>query len=939
MFARPYIALLFFFGMAAVQAAGLLNPTDRSLADLRFGLLSREASGEIAFAAIDKQSLDAIGTWPWPREIHARLIDRLVEAGASEIVLDIDFSTPSVPEQDRYLAASIANAEGRVVLPAFLQKTSASGAGSEPRLTTPLEMFTRDAWLGTVNVYPDPDSIVRRFPRGQMADGEFVQSIPAMIAGSPIEKQTAIAVDFGLDLSSIPVVSVADILRTDSVAAAMEGKTVIIGAYAAELRDTYAVPRHGFIPGAVLQIIAAETELAGRDLVFVKDFAVTLFTFGMLALIFLANRRRDIFLTGLSLATLVAGAELLAGFLYVKFAVVVPTAIIHLSAIVAFSVAALAASEFFRSMLAELSIESRNTKMLLKEVFRENFDAIVVLDESGNILQSSKASSEIFGIDRSVTAANLTDASLLPDQIVRECREALAARKKDRNLPASVRQAEIRAPDGSRRWVEYSIGVIQPKRARSLKKGGGDADAPLVACITARDITKRRNLESRLRWVSMNDELTRSQRRHAFIASVDKFLERERTLPAGFTVVAVNLHRFKTVNVSLGRPAGDAVLKQVAERIAAFSASADSVARLGGDTFAVLITSTPTAETASAACQKLIEHLRQPYPVTRGECHIGIQAGAFFGGPGTLGALNAEQLLGNAEAALDEARTNGGSRVVFFDSELAEARTRSRVIERDLWSAIETSQITLAYQMIVTPEDRRAMGAEALVRWEHPELGKVGPDEFIPIAEANGLIDSLGRWVLRQACRDAAGWHHDLGVSVNLAPQQLQNGDILSEVTSALAASGLAPERLTLEIVESEWLEMSGTLLDSIRALKGLGVTFALDDFGTGYAGIGYLSKLPFDKIKIDRQFTMGIDEAPEARGVVQAVKSLADAFGMTVVCEGVENESHEAFIRSIGCQEAQGYFYQRPLPKEQFEAAALKAMSPTAERATRKSA
>jgi diguanylate cyclase (GGDEF)-like protein len=922
-----------------IQASELLAPADRHLTDLRFELLSRQASGDIVFAAIDKRSLDSIGTWPWPREIHAKVIDRLLDAGAAEVVFDVDFSTPSSPDQDERLAESIERAEGRVVLPAFLQNISVSDSNGTPVLTVPLEMFSQHAWLGTVNVFPDPDGVVRRFPRGQMTDENFLPSIPAMIARSPVEKRDPITVDFGLDTRSIQVISIAEILETSGHAPALEGKTVIVGAYAAELRDIYAVPRHGFLPGAMVQIFAAETEMAGRDLIRLDPFAIALLTLAALMLIFVANRRRNILVSGLSLSCLLVGSEVIAAYVYVKYAVVAPTAIVYLSTIVAFSVEALAASEFFRSMLAELSIESRNTKMLLKEIFRENFDAIVVVDEDGRILHSSKASRDVFGVDLSEPSTGFGNASLLPAQIQLECRDALAAHRKGRDPGATVRQAVVTLADRTERWVEYTIGVVHPKLNGTARKNGRRANAPLVACITARDVTKRRDLESRLRWVSKNDELTRAKRRHAFVDSVKEYLGSGNGTFCGFMVVAINLHRFKTVNVALGRTAGDALLIQVAKRIAGAAGNVEAVARLGGDTFAVLFGRIDDMQDAQAVCEALVEQLRKPYPVIRGECHVGIQAGAIFGARRTAEPIDAEQFLERAESALDEARMIGGSRMVFFDHELDEARIRSHLIERDMWSALEKSQIKLWYQLQVELENRRPTGAEALVRWEHPELGKVGPDEFIPIAEANGLIASLGRWVLDTACKDAAHWPHDLSVSVNVAPHHLVNADIVADVTSALKASGLSPRRLILEIVESERLEISDALLDDIRKLKALGVSIALDDFGTGYSGISYLSKLPFDKIKIDRQFTMSLDESPAARGVIQSMKTLADAFGMTVVCEGVENERQEAFIRTVGCEEAQGYLYGRAKSNEQFEAEVRAAFTASNERPELKSA
>ena len=472
--------------------------------------------------------------------------------------------------------------------------------------------------------------------------------------------------------------------------------------------------------------------------------------------------------------------------------------------------------------------------------------------------------------------------------------------------------------DGSRRSIEYTIGLS------TLDTAAG-RDGQIVACITAREITERLSYQQRLKRLSDRDGMTETWRRHAFLEKADARLGKAAP-DTQFAVLAINLHRFKTVNVALGREAGNRVLRTVAKRLRGAEGQAIGPARLGGDTFAVLIGGVRDAADAQSKAGAIVEALEAPYGVGRGTARISIQAGLALWQAGAARPEGAEAVLDRAEMALDEARISGGSRIIFFDRTLADQRLRSRIIERDLWGALEREELSLAYQLQVGLGDLAAHGAEALMRWDHPELGPVSPSEFTAIAEANGSITALGRWALSAACREAARWPETLSVAVNVAPQHFASETLVADVEAALAQSGLAPSRLTVELVESELFETNDAALARIRALRALGVSIALDDFGTGYSIIGHLSRLRFDKIKLDKQFMADFETNPETQAIVRSVLALGEALGSVVVCEGVETREQERLLRDLGCAEGQGYLYSRPLPAEAFRALAQKA-------------
>lgn len=903
-----------------MQAFSLLTPLDRFLSDQRFRLVDRPVSDRIVFVAIDKKSLDAVGVWPWPRSVHAAITDRLREFGAREIVFDIDFSTRSTPDGDAAFAAAIERAAGTVTLPVFLQRSDAGSADGEVKITEPIEAFARNAWLASVNVYPDGDGMVRTFPTGMETPSGFLASVPAAIAGGLIDQGGTIGLDFGIDPNGFTTISVSDLLDGRADPASVRGRTVVIGAFATELRDFYAVPKHDFIPGAVLQGLAAETLIAGRNITRIAPMKVALPAFFLLLALMLGLSRQTSLQTVLTFASIPLLVEPLAAIIHIREGIMVPTAFIDVAALTALAVRSLSMTELFRRLSREAAADARNTRRVLQQVVRENFDAIVVIEEDMNALQVSEAVGTVFDLGDALPETGSPVTDFLPTTLSHAAYAAIFEARRGIPSEPETKTFSFKAKDGSRRAIEYTIGISELGKTTQNRKSRNRSEpqGPIVACLTARDITERLTYQDKLKWLSDHDAMTGIWRRHAFIKVIDRAMEVHR---GGLAIVAFNLHRFKTVNVALGRETGNAVLRAVAERLDNGKDRCCGAARLSGDTFAVLVGGIRTEADAQDAANRIIESIGAPYPVARGSAKVGVQAGVTLCRAYGAEPANAEMLLEHAEMALDEARVAGGSRVVFHDEALATQRKRSRIIERDLWQAVDRGEIHLAYQLQVGLSDGAPRGAEALVRWTHPVLGNVGPDEFVRIAEANGFISALGRWILFTACREAASWPEELSIAVNVAPQQFLRDDIIDEVRGALAESGLKPERLTIELVESELLETADAVLDRILALKALGVQVALDDFGTGYSGISYLSRLRFDKIKVDKQFLRDLTTNVETQGIIRSVALLGESFGMTVVCEGVETRDQEAFLRLIGCDEGQGYLYSRPVEADAFRA------------------
>ncbi|MDF7774448.1 EAL domain-containing protein [Sphingomonas sp. AOB5] len=383
-------------------------------------------------------------------------------------------------------------------------------------------------------------------------------------------------------------------------------------------------------------------------------------------------------------------------------------------------------------------------------------------------------------------------------------------------------------------------------------------------------------------------------------------------------VMLVNLDRFKQVNDTMGHPVGDALLKQVATRLTKIVGDAEKVGRIGGDEFQILLQDSHDRGALGEMATAIIEGLSQPYSINGSRCivsaSIGIAVTPFDG-------ATAEEVMRNADLALYAAKTGGRGGYRFFSTEFLKAANERRELEHDLMDALAKGEIAVHYQPVVSAKTNQVSGFEALMRWNHPKRGRISPAVFIPIAEEANLIPALGEWTLRQACKDAASWPGDLRVAVNVSPIQFANEGLPQIVMSALANSGLPPERLELEITESVFLGDSFETDARFSALKRLGVRLALDDFGTGYSSLGYLKTAPFDKIKIDQSFVRGTtEEGARNQAIIAAIVALANALGMETTAEGIESFDQLETMQALHVSHVQGFLYSRAVSAEELK-------------------
>jgi len=444
-----------------------------------------------------------------------------------------------------------------------------------------------------------------------------------------------------------------------------------------------------------------------------------------------------------------------------------------------------------------------------------------------------------------------------------------------------------------------------------------DADDRIVNFVGVfSDISQIKQSQEQLERLAHQDPLTHLPNRLLLGARMEHALGRAERSGESIGVLFLDLDRFKHINDSLGHNAGDRLLIQVSERLKAAVRAEDTVARLGGDEFTVVMESMRHDEDAATLADKLIQSLSHPFPFEGQELFIGVSIGiSIYPRDGRT----VEQLLRNADAAMYHAKEEGRNTFRFYAEELTARAFEHVLMEGQLRRAIEQNELTLHYQPQVELATGRLIGFEALVRWNHPELGMISPARFIPIAEETGLIVPLGVWVLRAACAQGKAWL-DQGLrfgalSVNVAGKQIQRGDLVDQVRQALVDTGLPAQCLELEITESFVMKEANQAIDQLHGIRALGVQLAIDDFGTGYSSLAYLKRLPFDKLKIDQSFVrdLAVDENDAA--IARAIIALGRSLQFAVIAEGVETEAQRDQLLRDGCEQAQGYLYGRPAP------------------------
>ena len=592
-----------------------------------------------------------------------------------------------------------------------------------------------------------------------------------------------------------------------------------------------------------------------------------------------------------SVLTSPSDAAIPVGMLLTAYAILVMAAINSLSSTVVSRLVAETQGENQRMVIG----------LLLRDFEEHASDILWEIDEHGMLRHASPRLLGVLGIAEHATntlpfhdllkrkSCNDREASIGMEQL----RTVLGHESPFRDLSLKLTH------DGEIRW--WTI-TAKPLTSESSKVIGWRG-------ILA-DVTESRTTHESLVRLAHHCSLTGLANRHHFVTRLAEDLQR-RANDRHLAVLYVDLDDFKKVNDSFGHSYGDKLLRNIAARLQETVRADDLVARLGGDEFAVLLHDVQDKQQAMSYARRLLEHVEPAYQVNGSVMPVGMSVGVALA---PWHGERPDELMRAADLAMYSAKSGGKGTVAFYTQEMGEMSRRKRMLEEGLRTAIDNGELDLVYQPQIAIDTGQITAFEALLRWHHPSLGPITPDEFVPIAEESGQIETIGRWVMHKACMQARQWPAQIGVAVNVSAAQAMAEDLLDTVKQALSSSELNVRRLELEITESIFLDDNPSTLRVLHALRDLGAKIALDDFGVGYSSLGYLRRFPFSSLKIDRAFTQEIVTSEQSRSIIRAIVALARTMGMTIIAEGVERPEQVDILNRLGADWAQGYLYAAPV-------------------------
>lgn len=547
----------------------------------------------------------------------------------------------------------------------------------------------------------------------------------------------------------------------------------------------------------------------------------------------------------------------------------------------------------------ESSIRASENKY--RQLTEQSIDAIFLLDTAGKLLDVNSQSCASLGYQAEELLQLYIEDLIDPDDLrMRPLQADLL-----RDGQTVVNERRMVRKDGSRIPVE--------SRTKMLPDG--------TILSIARDNTDRNRSDELIRQHAYNDPVTGLPNRTLFLDRLEQMIAIAARRGETFGVMLLDVDRFKTINDTLGHRAGDQLLRQVSERLKLCIRQEDTLARIGGDEFTIILSNVGHSSNGAKVARKILETFQKPFEVEDQQIYvtssIGISLYPFDG-------LDSQAVLKNADTAMYRAKDQGRDCYRLYTEQMNANAFERLVLDSQLRRALELNEFRLFYQPQISAKTGCIVGVEALIRWQHPDLGLVQPDKFICIAEETGLIDPIGDWVLREACRQGAEWQNrgvPLRVAINLSARQFEQRWLSDTIDGALLESGLAPNLLELELTESTIISNRDNAVETLEALKQLGVKTAVDDFGTGYSSLSYLPKFPLDILKIDRSFISGLVDHRKDSAVVSALINLSHALDMEVVAEGVETKEQLACLRELSCDTIQGFFFSRPIPIAQLEA------------------
>lgn len=901
---------------------------------------SRPPADEIVIVAIDEQSLRELGRWPWSRHLHADLIRKLSMAGAKGIAMDIVFAEPDTNDStaDTALQAALA-ASGRVVLPVLSEQTRAGGQLVE---TLPLTALTQAAaGIGHVNVELDPDGIARGiylkaglgspyWPTLTLAlltasdptHWQILLGLRPMKPASPShhiwQRDYRVLIPFAGPPGHFRQFSYEAVLRGAVNLTVFHNKYVLVGATAGGMDDALPTPVSGLArPMSGVEFNANVLDALKRGLLLqpLGDSWSLLLTETLLlltlALYALFSPRWTWLLAGLVLLGTLAVELVLLHSFHRWF----PPAVALLTQSLSYP---LWSWKRLRDAVRSLFEKDRLAEATLHSIG----DAIIVTDTQGAVeYLNPVAETMLGGSFADLRGKTLGAIFQTGDSHDGHSPVDLVALCLEKGRSVGLPEPNILVNSQGREYTVRASAV--PLRDQKDRVSG--------VVVALADTTETYRLNQQMAYQATHDALTGLPNMALLRDRLGHTIIRARHEDGGVALLHVDLDHFKKVNEGLGRVAGDALLKAVADRLRNCANKEDTLARAGADEFIYLVEDVRVLERGGDLARMILQCLDNPFQIEGHDYFLTASIGiSFFPKDGA----DAETLLKNADTAMQRAKEKGRDNFQIYAQDMHIRALERLTLEQELRYAIERNQLELYYQPQVSVSEGRAVGVEALLRWHHPRHGQVSPMVFIPLAEESGLIEMIGEWALRTACTQAKAWQDQqlpaLTMAVNMSARQFLRPTMVEEVGRIMHETGLGSAYLELEITESLIMVDVESGINAMHALKAIGVKLSIDDFGTGYSSLNYLKRFPIDRLKIDKSFLIGIGTNQDDLAITLAMIAMAHSMGLDVVAEGVENAAQLAFLRAHHCDEFQGYYFSAPVPAREIPALLKKSLEPT---------
>jgi len=909
-----------------VQELEPLKHWDDQIFDAELMLLSRPAKDDIIIIAIDEPSLQKLGKWPWSRSTHAELINLLTVAQVKAIGMDIIFAErdPNDPAADRALVEAVRN-NGRVILPVFPEM---SNSDKTLRVTVPFrELANVAAGLGHVDVQIDSDGVVRSayllagmgqyWPSFSFALSmldEQNQRPHLKGARKPVSAERfstgvwrrdfRIEVPFANGAGHFSQISYADVLTDPNLRTSLRGKYILVGATAAGLGQMFMTPMYrssGMISGVEVNANILE--------VLLEDIGIETL-----------HRLWNLIITSCLVLIPVVSSN------YFFPRQILPISLVFCGLAISLSFWLLKELHYWYSPLSVLSILTINyllwiwqrfqffTKSLFKEkqlakaTLHSVADAVITTDANGFIAYMNPAAEKLTGFTLKV-AQGLLIGSIV--RFINNEGQGLANQFDDFiNSLSDGRPVKEIEP----RYIvnlagdEYAVQINgSPIVGESNKISG------LVFAFS--DITETLHINNKINYLASHDPLTGLSNRVFFYDQIEKALAYCQRHGNYLALLFIDLDDFKKINDGMGHPVGDALLVEVAERLLGNMRQTDTVARWGGDEFVVLLNQLPQEEHVTGIAIKILEYLSRPYFFEGQTLYVTPSIGvSIFPKDGST----TEELLAHADAALFHVKENGRNNFSFFCQGFHKFAKERLDMEKEMYCALAEDQFEVYYQPQVELKTNRIIGAEALLRWNHPSKGIISPDIFIPLAEKTGLINQIGDWVLQTVCKQLNVWLQqgltEIPVAINLSARQFLQHDLCDKIHRALEENDVKARLLKVEITESLMIKNVEKVTKMLWDIKALGVCISVDDFGTGYSSLSAIKNFPIDQLKIDKSFISQLATNPDDANIAQSIIMLGHNMCMNVVAEGVENQTQLACLQDWNCDFIQGYYFSVPL-------------------------